>query len=37
MLTVADHVACFLEGRISLEGKPGELKSDDITAAYFGM
>jgi branched-chain amino acid transport system ATP-binding protein len=37
VLTVADHVACFLEGRISLEGKPDELKSDAITAAYFGM
>jgi branched-chain amino acid transport system ATP-binding protein len=37
VLTVADHVACFLEGRISLEGKPAELKADDITAAYFGM
>ena len=37
VLTVADRVACFLEGRISLEGKPGELKSDEITAAYFGM
>ena len=37
VLTVADHVACFLEGRISLEGKPDELNSDQITAAYFGM
>jgi branched-chain amino acid transport system ATP-binding protein len=37
VLTVSDHVACFLEGRISLEGAPAELKSDDITAAYFGM
>ena len=37
VLTVADRVACFLEGRISLEGAPGELSSDDITAAYFGM
>jgi branched-chain amino acid transport system ATP-binding protein len=37
VLTVADHVACFLEGRISLEGKPDELKPDEITAAYFGM
>ena len=37
VLTVADHVACFLEGRISLEGKPDELKADEITAAYFGM
>jgi branched-chain amino acid transport system ATP-binding protein len=37
VLTVADHVACFLEGRISLEGKPGDLSSEQITAAYFGM
>jgi branched-chain amino acid transport system ATP-binding protein len=37
VLTVADRVACFLEGRISLQGAPGELSSDDITAAYFGM
>ena len=37
VLTVAGHVACFLEGRISLEGKPDELKPDEITAAYFGM
>jgi len=37
VLTVADHVACFLEGRISLEGKPSELSSEAITAAYFGM
>jgi len=37
VLTVADHVACFLEGRISLQGAPAELKSDEITAAYFGM
>lgn len=37
VLTVADHVACFLEGRISLEGRPSELSSEQITAAYFGM
>lgn len=37
VLTVADYVACFLEGRISLEGKPSELTSEAITAAYFGM
>jgi len=37
VLTVADRVACFLEGRISLEGKPSELSSEAITAAYFGM
>jgi branched-chain amino acid transport system ATP-binding protein len=37
VLTVASHVACFLEGRISLEGKPSDLTSEAITAAYFGM
>jgi branched-chain amino acid transport system ATP-binding protein len=37
VLTVADYVACFLEGRISLEGKPADLSSEQITAAYFGM
>lgn len=37
VLTVADHVACFLEGHISLEGKPSDLSSEQITAAYFGM
>jgi branched-chain amino acid transport system ATP-binding protein len=37
VLTVADYVACFLEGRISLEGKPADLSNDAITAAYFGM
>jgi branched-chain amino acid transport system ATP-binding protein len=37
VLTVADRVACFLEGRVSLEGKPGDLSQDQITTAYFGM
>ena len=37
VLTVADYVACFLEGRISLEGKPSDLSSQAITAAYFGV
>jgi branched-chain amino acid transport system ATP-binding protein len=37
VLTVADRVACFLEGRISLEGRPSDLSSEQITAAYFGM
>jgi len=37
VLTVADYVACFLEGRISLAGKPSDLSSEAITAAYFGM
>jgi branched-chain amino acid transport system ATP-binding protein len=37
VLTVADRVACFLEGRVSLQGAPGELSADAITQAYFGM
>ena len=36
-LAVADRVACLLEGRVSLEGSPGELERSQITAAYFGM
>ncbi len=37
VLTVATHVACFLEGRIALQGVPSELASEQITAAYFGV
>ncbi len=37
VLTVATHVACFLEGRIALEGPPSELTTEQITAAYFGV
>jgi len=37
VLTVADRVACFLAGRISLEGTPSEMTPEAITAAYFGM
>lgn len=37
VLTVATHVACFLEGRIALQGVPGELTNEQITAAYFGV
>ena len=37
VLTVASHVACFLEGRIALQGQPGELTNEQITAAYFGV
>ena len=32
----ADHVHCFLEGRISLSGEPGTLRHDAISRAYFG-
>lgn len=37
VLTVASHVACFLEGRIALQGEPSELTNEQITAAYFGV
>jgi branched-chain amino acid transport system ATP-binding protein len=37
VLTVATHVACFLEGRIALQGVPSELSNEQITAAYFGV
>lgn len=35
-LEASDRVYCLLEGRVSLEGTPGELARDQITAAYFG-
>lgn len=36
-LTVADRVHCFMEGRISLSGRPDELTRAQIAAAYFGL
>jgi branched-chain amino acid transport system ATP-binding protein len=35
-LQAANRVYCFQEGRVSLEGRPGELSRDQIHAAYFG-
>jgi branched-chain amino acid transport system ATP-binding protein len=35
-LAVADRVVCLLEGRVSLEGRPGDLDRFQITEAYFG-
>jgi branched-chain amino acid transport system ATP-binding protein len=35
-LEVATRVICLQEGRISLEGRPGELDRATISAAYFG-
>jgi branched-chain amino acid transport system ATP-binding protein len=35
-LKVADRVYCFQEGRLALTGKPSELTSETIHAAYFG-
>lgn len=33
----ADRVTCMLEGRLVLEGSPGEISSEQIFAAYFGV
>lgn len=35
-LKAADRVYCFMEGRVSLAGRPTELTHDAIQAAYFG-
>jgi branched-chain amino acid transport system ATP-binding protein len=35
-MKVADRVYCFQEGRLSLEGRPGELTREQIHRAYFG-
>lgn len=34
---VADQVYCFMEGRVSLAGRAGNLPLDDIRNAYFGI
>jgi branched-chain amino acid transport system ATP-binding protein len=36
-MSVADRVACMLEGRIVLEGARGELTREQVTDAYFGL
>jgi branched-chain amino acid transport system ATP-binding protein len=36
-LAVADRVYCFQEGRVSLEGTPGQVTREEIKAAYFGV
>ena len=36
-LAAADRVYCFQEGRVSLEGTPGDLSMEAITQAYFGV
>ncbi len=35
-LALADRVYCLQEGRITLEGRPGELTREQIRLAYFG-
>ena len=36
-LKVADRVYCMMEGKVTLEGAPGELSRDAIHNAYFGV
>jgi branched-chain amino acid transport system ATP-binding protein len=36
-MSVADRVACMLEGRFVLEGVRGELTREQVTEAYFGL
>jgi branched-chain amino acid transport system ATP-binding protein len=36
-MRVASRVHCLLEGRTTLEGRPGELSPDRVEAAYFGL
>jgi len=36
-MSVADRAYCFIEGRVSLSGRPQELTRDAIHAAYFGL
>lgn len=36
-LSVSDRVYCLQEGRVSLEGRSGEVSRDAISRAYFGM
>ncbi len=35
-MAVSDRVCCMIEGRVTLEGRPGELTREAIHAAYFG-
>ena len=36
-MKVADHVYCFMHGRITLHGAPADLGKAQISAAYFGL
>lgn len=35
-LAVSDRIYCLLEGRVTLTGRPGDLRHDQISMAYFG-
>jgi branched-chain amino acid transport system ATP-binding protein len=36
-MSVADRAYCFMEGRVSLSGRPKDLTREAIHAAYFGL
>jgi len=36
-LSVSSRLYCLQEGRVSLQGRTGEVSRDEITAAYFGV
>jgi branched-chain amino acid transport system ATP-binding protein len=36
-LGIANRAYCFLEGRVSLHGRPADLTRDQVRAAYFGL
>jgi len=36
-MSVADRAYCYMEGRVSLSGRPRDLTRDAIHAAYFGL
>ena len=36
-LRIADRVYCMMEGRVTLQGRPGELSREAIHDAYFGV
>lgn len=35
-MKAADRIYCFMEGRVTLEGRPADLSRDAIQRAYFG-
>ena len=35
-LAVADRVYCYMEGRVTLEGRPAAFSRTEVAAAYFG-
>jgi len=36
-IRVASRIHCLLEGRTTLEGKPGDVSAEQVEAAYFGL